>query len=119
MIIMLEKEFNIPGEIKCVLKYLSDPNTIKDIEPGNEINILLAVCYPENIPLTSNQIDNYSKEVVNIILGELSNLEKENPDFYEHFDINYNRPHFGIKSGNYPNRYTKFELKPHVKIKSK
>lgn len=116
---MLEKEFNIPGEIKCILKYLSDSKLINDINPGNEKDILRAECYPEKTPLTSSQIENYSVDIIRVILEELKRLEDANPSFYNHFEINYNRPHFGPMTGVPSNKYFKFELKPRIKLKSK
>ncbi len=116
---MLEQEFNIPGEIKCKLKYLSDPKLINDIGLGKEKDVLRAECFPEKTPLTSSQIENYSVDIVQAILKELKKLEDANPNFYDHFDINYNQPHFGPMTGTPSNKYFKFELKPRIKLKSK
>ncbi|WP_152538553.1 hypothetical protein [Aquimarina macrocephali] len=115
---MIEKEFNISGKIKCKLKYLSDPKMIKNIEFGNDKTVLRAECYPEDVPLTSNQIENYSTEIIELILSELKKIEKENIEFYNHFEINYNKPHFGPMTGIPSNKYYKFELRPEIKLKS-
>jgi len=85
---MLSKDFNIKEVINCKLKYLSDPSLIKKHKKNKVPDILFAECIPLEKISYQNALD-YPLEQIKIILGELKKIEKENPLFYSHFNINY------------------------------
>lgn len=113
---MLEKKFNIPEVINCELKYLSDSSFIGEITETNARDVLMAKCKPLNL-INHQQAMNFPFDYVKEVLNELKKIEIEYPDFYNYFDINYNRYEIGFNGQD--GIALSINIRPIIKLKCK